>query len=171
MKPKNGQSSWRRRSARRSVPRAAGRIEPSRAIAQRHENAARLWPWLDGRPRIVGGCEPGPCDGQASTETHGNPFTFRKGHTRKTGGRLSTELLGGETIWRLLQRLPHGASMPSGIKIFGRGPGRVMFRMMPPSPDLAEHLRNLRTIAEAQAAVQRSRKPPLRVLRQVPKSV
>jgi hypothetical protein len=126
---------------------------------------------LDGRPGIAGGCEREPCDGQASTETHGNPFTFRKGHARKTIGWLSTERLRGETIWRLLQRLPHGASMPSGIQIFGRGPGRVMFRMMPPSPDLAEHLRNLRTIAQAQAAAQRSRKPPLRVVRQVPKSV
>ena len=41
--------------------------------------------------------------------------------------------------------------------------------MMPPTPDLAEHLRNLRTIEEARAAVQRRRKLPLRVVvRQIP---
>jgi hypothetical protein len=36
--------------------------------------------------------------------------------------------------------------------------------MMPPTSDLALHLATLRTLAEARAAVQRSRKLPLRVV-------
>jgi hypothetical protein len=43
--------------------------------------------------------------------------------------------------------------------------------MMSPTSDVALHLFILRTLAEARAALQRSRKLPLRVVRQIPKDV
>ena len=43
--------------------------------------------------------------------------------------------------------------------------------MMPPSPDLALHLANLRSLDEARLAAEVSRAKALRVVRQIPKDV